>query len=179
MRPRKAIGGVMMALGFVFALAGVAAAQDVKVDYDHAVDFSKYKTFWIQIKTTWATPFAEKRALEEITKALTAKGWAQGDEATADAIVMINGATETKRNATTFYSGGGYRWGGGMGTATTSVSEFQVGSLIVDMFDAKTKELFWRGVGVDELSDKSDKNQKKIVNATQKMFKNFPPKPSK
>jgi len=179
MRPRKAIGGVMMALGFVFALAGVAAAQDVKVDYDHAVDFSKYKTFWIQIKTTWATPFAEKRALEEITKALTAKGWKQGDEATADAIVMINGATETKRNATTFYSGGGYRWGGGMGTATTSVSEFQVGSLIVDMFDAKTKELFWRGVGVDELSDKSDKNQKKIVNATQKMFKNFPPKPSK
>ena len=104
---------------------------------------------------------------------------AQGDEATADAIVMITGATETKRNATTFYSGGGYRWGGGMGTATTSVSEFQVGSLIVDMFDAKTKELFWRGVGVDELSDKSDKNQKKIVSATQKMFKNFPPKPSK
>ena len=47
------------------------------------------------------------------------------------------------------------------------------------MFDAKTKELFWRGVGADELSDKSDKNQKKIVNATQKMFKNFPPKPSK
>ena len=66
-----------------------------------------------------------------------------------------------------------------MGTATTSVSEFQVGSLIVDMFDAKTKELFWRGIGVDELSDKSDKNQKKIANATQKMFKNFPPKPSK
>ena len=47
MRPMKAIGGVMMALGFVFALAGVAAAQDVKVDYDHTVDFSKYKTFWI------------------------------------------------------------------------------------------------------------------------------------
>jgi len=85
MRPKKAIGGVMMALGFVFALAGVAAAQDVKVDYDHSVDFSKYKTFWIQIKTTWATPFAEKRALEEITKALTAKGWKQGDEATARA----------------------------------------------------------------------------------------------
>ena len=179
MRPVKTVGGVITLLGFVFALAGIARAQDVKVDYDHAVDFSKYKTFSVQIKSAWASPFAEKRVLDEVVKTLTAKGWKQAAEDTADAAVMINGATETKRSATTFYSGGGYRWAGGMGTATTNVSEFQVGSLIVDIFDAKTKELFWRGIGVDELSDKTDKNQKKIVNATQKMFKNFPPKPSK
>ena len=58
---------------------------------------------------------------------------------------------------------------------TTAVNEFTVGTMIVDIFDAKTKALVWRGIGVDELSDKADKNQKKIVNATKDMFKKFPP----
>ena len=51
--------------------------------------------------------------------------------------------------------------------------------MLVDIFDAKTKNLIWRGMGTDELSDKADKNQKKLVNATEKMFKNFPPTPGK
>jgi hypothetical protein len=172
------IFGVVMGLALVIGLAPSASAQDVKTDYDHAIDFSKYKTFAIQVKTTWGTPFAEKRALDEVTKALVAKGWAPAtDPAKADASVMIHGATQTKHDVNTYYSGGGWRFGGGM--ANTSVTEFQVGSMLVDIFDAKTKSLIWRGMGSDELSDKADKNQKKLVNATEKMFKNFPPTPGK
>jgi len=169
----------MAGVGLVIAAAGTATAQDVTTDFDKSIDFSHYKTFAAQIKTSWASPFAEKRALEEIVNTLTAKGWQQADEASADAVVMINGASQTKRDVNTFYSGGGYRWYGGAGMATTTVNEFKVGSMIVDIFDAKTKNLLWRGIGTDELSDSADKNQKKIVNATKKMFKNFPPKPSK
>ena len=177
MRSVTRIFGVMMGLGLMVGLATSASAQDVTTDYDHAADFSKYKTFSIEVKTTWGTPFAEKRALDEVTKTLVAKGWKQGDAATADAAVMIHGATQTKHDVNTFYSGGGWRFGGGM--ANTSVTEFKVGSMVVDIFDAKTKSLIWRGSGTDELSDKADKNQKKIVNATEKMFKNFPPTPGK
>ena len=178
MKSVKRICGVMMGLGLVIGLAVSASAQDVTTDYDHAADFSKYKTFAVQVKTTWGTPFAETRALDEVTKTLIAKGWAQAaDPAKADAQVMIHGATQTKHDVNTFYSGGGWRFGGGM--ANTSVTEFKVGSMTVDIFDAKTKSLIWRGTGSDELSDKADKNQKKIVNATEKMFKNFPPTPGK
>ena len=53
------------------------------------------------------------------------------------------------------------------------------GTMVLDIFDAKTKQLLWRGTGSDELSDKADKNQKKIAKATEKMFKNFPPTPGK
>ena len=94
--------------------------------------------------------------------------------------VVIHGATEEKRNLNTFYTGGGYggyRYGGMGGTSTTTVSEFTVGTMVVDIFDAKTKSLIWRGIGVDELSDKADKNQKKIASATADMFKKFPPVP--
>jgi hypothetical protein len=51
--------------------------------------------------------------------------------------------------------------------------------MVLDIFDAKTKQLLWRGIGSDELDDKADKNQKKIAKATEKMFKNFPPTPGK
>ncbi len=97
--------------------------------------------------------------------------------ASADTHVIIHGATQMKRDLTTFYSGyGGYRYGG-MGSATTTVYEYKVGTMVVDVFDAGTKALLWRGIGEDEVSDKPEKNYKKIEKATEKMFKKFPPMP--
>ena len=97
--------------------------------------------------------------------------------------VVLHGATDTKHNVNTFYSGmggyGGYGYrgfaGGGMGTASTTVTDYRVGTLVVDMFDPKAKALVFRGTAEDELSDKPDKNQKKLEKASAKLFKNFPP----
>ena len=77
--------------------------------------------------------------------------------------------------------GYGYRYGGmgGMGTSTTTVSEYTVGTLVVDMFDAKSKNLVFRGIAEDELSDNAEKNAKKLEKASTKMFKNFPPAATK
>jgi len=170
----KTIG--VIALGLVAGLAVTVAAQDVTTDYDKATDFSKYRSFSAQIATSWGNPFGEKRALEIIENALVAKGWKKVDASAADATVMIHGASQVKRDLNTFYSGyGGYRYGG-MGTSTTTVSEYAVGTMVVDIFDTKSKQLIWRGIGSDEASDKADKNQKKIAKATEKMFKKFPPK---
>jgi len=49
----------------------------------------------------------------------------------------------------------------------------------VDMFDAKTKNLVFRGTAEDEISDKPEKNVKKLEKASAKMFKNFPPSAKK
>ena len=49
-----------------------------------------------------------------------------------------------------------------------------MGTLVVDIFDAKTKALVFRGTASDELSDKADKNMKKLEKVTDKMFKDFP-----
>jgi hypothetical protein len=50
-----------------------------------------------------------------------------------------------------------------------------VGTLVVDIFDAKTKALVFRGTASDEISDKPEKNIKKVEKASAKMFKDFPP----
>ena len=170
---------VAAALSFVGA---GAFAQDVKVDYDKAADFTKYKTFAIKLGTSWNNPLSEKRVLAEIQQGLTEKGWtATTDDAKADAVVVLHGATEKQKSLNTFYSGGygGYGWRGmgmgGMGTATTTTSEYLVGTLVVDIFDAKSKQLMYRGTAQDELSDKPDKNAKKLAKASDKLFKDFPP----
>ena len=165
--------------GVALAAAGGAWAQDVKVDFDHAANFLAIKTYSIKLGTSWGNEFAEKRVNDELTAALTAKGWTLAPGEQGDALVVFHGAGEKKRDLNTFYSGmGGYGyrgWGGGMGTATTTVNEYLVGTLVVDIFDGKSKNLIWRGIAQDELSDKAEKNAKKRAKAMEKLFKDFPP----
>jgi hypothetical protein len=159
------------------ALPAIVLAQDVKTDFDKAFNFSTVKTYSIKIGTKWGNDLGERRVLAEFSEAITGKGWKQVDEGQADIQVILHGATQTKQTASTFYSGmGGYGyrgWGGG--TATTVVDSYKVGMLVVDMFDAKTKNLVFRGTAEDELSDNAEKNAKKLEKAATKMFKNFPP----
>jgi len=171
-----------LAVALVFASAA-AFAQDVKTDFDKNANFAAIKTFAVKIGTSWNNPISEKRVTDEIAQTLTEKGWTKTD-ANPDALVLLHGATEKQKSLNTFYSGmggyGGYGyrgWGGmgGMGTATTTTSEYLVGTLVVDIFDAKSKALLFRGTASDELSDKPDKNIKKLDKATNKMFKDFPP----
>ena len=162
-------------------LPGVAAAQDVKIDFDKGYNFAPVKTYSITIGTKWGNDLSERRVLAEFDEAIAAKGWKKAEN--ADVNVVLHGATQTKRNANTFYSGMGggygYRYGGwgGTGTASTVVTEYRVGMLVVDIFDAKTKALVFRGTAEDEISDNPDKNQKRIEKASTKMFKDFPPAP--
>ena len=171
-----------LAVAAAFCLAGASAfAQDVKVDYDKDANFSHIKTFTTKIGTSWHNQISEKRVLTEIEQSLVEKGWTKAEGDNADALVVLHGATEKEKTLNTFYSGGygGYGWrgwgAGGMGTATTTTSEYLVGTLVVDIFDAKTKQLMFRGIAQDELSDKPEKNQKKLAKASDKMFKDFPP----
>ena len=166
--------------GCLLALPALAIAQDVKIDYDKAFNFAPVKTYAIKIGTTWGNPLGEKCAIAEIEQELTKKGWSTAEETAADAIVILHGATSQKHSLNTFYSGygGGYRWGGWggtMSTATTTVHEYTVGTMVVDIYDAKSKNLVFRGIAQDELSDKPEKNVKKMEKASEKLFKKFPP----
>ena len=167
---------LVVSLGFVPA----ATSQDVSVDYDKSYDFAKIKTFSVEVATPPASPLVARRVVAEVEQALTARGWTKAPAASADALVMLHGANEKQKSLSTFYSRGygGYRWGGmgmGGGTAQTTVHEYTVGTLVLDIFDRSTKSLLFRGTATDEMSDKAEKNHKKVEKATARMFKDFPP----
>jgi hypothetical protein len=166
-------------VGIVLLAATASFAQQVKTDYDRSTDFSRYKTYsWEKVQTQ--DPLWVDRIKEAVNSALAAKGWTQVASGGNVAIVAIE-MTRNQQSLDTFYNGfgGGWRWGGGFGDATTTVNNYKVGTLVVDLFDANSKKIIWRGSSSDTLSDKSDKNIKELDKGVQKMFAHFPPEPKK
>jgi len=159
----------------VFMLTAASLAQQVKTDYDRGANFSRYKTFSFE-KVQTQDPLWVDRIKSTVSAALTAKGLSQVDSGGDVSIVAIE-MTKTQQRLDTFYNGfgGGWRWGG-FGDSTTNVENYKVGTLVVDLFDAKTKELLWRGSSSDTVSNKSANNIKNLDKGVQKMFKNYPPK---
>jgi Domain of unknown function (DUF4136) len=168
----------VLGLGFVAAIAigNGAFAQDVKTDYNKTTDFSQYKTYsWIKEPQT-RNPLTRQRVVDDVNAALQAKGL-QLVTSDADLCIAAHAATKEQQTLDTFYDGfgGGWRWGGGFGRATTTVNTYEIGTLVIDIFDARTKEAIWRGTSSKTLSDDPQKNAASLNKAVEKMFKNFPP----
>jgi len=167
--------GVAIAL---LLTASLAFAQKVNTDYDHNFDFSTVHTFFVEFATPWNNQLQQERAKADITSQLTGKGWTQAaDPNSADVLVAIHGAVQQQKSLDTFYSGGGWGWGGGM--AQTTENTVNVGTLVVDLLNTHTKKLIFRGTATDQLSNKPEKNTEKLDKALEKMFKDFPPTPKK
>jgi len=171
---------ILKILAFVVltATGSIVFAQDVKTDHDRAVNFSAYKTFmWIKEPNT-TNLLMKQRIVDAINLELGEKGLRLVTSG-GDLGVSANSATHERHTLTTFYDGfpGGWgwrhRWGG---PATTYVDTYQVGTLVVDLFDTSNKRVVWRGTATDTVSDKPEKNEKHLYEAVAKMFKDFPPK---
>jgi len=165
--------------GMMLLFAGTSSAQQVKTDYDRGANFGQYKTYsWEQVKTKDALDVDRIKAA--VNAALAAKGWTQVDSG-GDVCIMAVEITQNQQTLNTFYDGfgGGWGWrrfgGGGFGQATTTTETYKVGTVVVDLFDHKTKQLVWRGSASDTLSNNSDKNIKNLNKGVEKMFKKFPP----
>jgi nanoRNase/pAp phosphatase (c-di-AMP/oligoRNAs hydrolase) len=174
---------VVVLIGVMLLFAGKASAQQVKTDYDRGANFAQYKTYsWEHVKTQ--DPLDVNRIKNAVNTALTAKGWTQVDSGGDVSIVAVE-MTRDQQTLNTFYNGFGGGWGGrrfgggGFGDATTTTETYKVGSVVVDLFDTKTKQLIWRGTTSDTLSNNSEKNIKNLDKGVEKMFKNFPPGSSK
>jgi hypothetical protein len=169
-------------IALMFLFVGNSSAQQVKTDYDRNANFPQYKTFsWEHVKTQ--DPLDVDRIKSAVNAALTAKGWTQVDSAGDVSIIAIQ-TTQDQQTLNTFYDGFGGGWGwrrfggggfGGFGDATTTTETYEVGTLVVDLFDTKTKQLIWRGSASDTLSNNSNKNIENLNKGVDKLFKKFPP----
>ena len=177
---------VFVLMGVMLLFASTSSAQQVKTDYDRNANFGQYKTYsWEQVKTKDALDV--DRVKSAVNAALAAKGWSQVDSGGDVSIIAIE-TTQNQQSLNTFYDGFGGGWGyrrfggggfGGLGEATTTTETYKVGTLVVDLYDAKTKQLLWRGSSSDTLSNNSNKNIKNLGKGVEKMFKKFPPGASK
>jgi hypothetical protein len=169
---------VLVLLGMMFLFAGRSSGGDVKTDYDRNANFAQYKTYsWERVQTR--DPLMVDRIKSAVNGSLAAKGLTEVPTGGDISIVAIE-VTHNEQTIDTFYNnfGGGRRFGG-FGDATTTTETYRVGTLVVDLSDTASKKLVWRGSASDTLSDKSEKNIDNLDKGVVKMFKKFPPDPSK
>jgi hypothetical protein len=179
MKTQKAVL-VLMATILLFARG--SSAQQVNTDYDRSANFAQYKTYsWGGVKTE--DPLLIDRIKAAVNSVLTAKGWTQV-ESGGDISVMALRMTRAQQTLDTFYDefGGGWGWrgfgSGGFGESTTTTDTYEVGTLVIDLFDAKTKQLLWSSSSSATLSTNSNKNTQNLDKGVAKMFKEFPPRSS-
>jgi hypothetical protein len=149
-------------------ISTIAAGQQVSVNYNHSQSFAQYHTY------AWGSNNANKLqnsilaqvAEQDINSALQGKGLQMVQEnQNPDLIVTGNGGLKQQ----TSYSAWGMRGIGGI-TPEQNVE----GTMIVDLYDAKSQSLVWRGIAQNTLNNNGNKNQQMVQKAIQKMFKQWP-----
>ncbi|HKF05853.1 MAG TPA: DUF4136 domain-containing protein [Candidatus Sulfotelmatobacter sp.] len=149
-----------------------AVGQQVSVNYNHDVDFSQFHTY------AWGSNNANaikdsilaQVAQQDINAAMQSKGLTLVQEnQNPDLLLTANGGM---REQTSWNAWGMRGWGGGMGSITPEQNV--VGTMIVDLFNAKSQELVWRGIAENTLDNKGSKNQEMVRKAVDKMFKQWP-----
>jgi Domain of unknown function (DUF4136) len=177
----------LVTAGFIALLVPAAAmAQKVSYDYDKSATFATYKTYAHKDGTKVGQPLIDERIVAAIDAQMALKGFTKS-EANPDVFVVYHVAFDKQKDISTFSSGygggyGPYGWGygggWGGGTTTTQVRDILVGTLVVDLADAKKGQLAWRGMAVKEVQTQAnpEKRDKSINEAMKKIFKNYPPK---
>jgi hypothetical protein len=157
-------------------VAAPAFAQKITIDYDDGFDFDKVKTFaYVETKDTNANDqLMDGRIKDAIVRELTEGGLQQVD---SDADLFITYHMSSKENMvfnTTSFGYGGYgagwhRWGGGMGSSTTTASTYTEGTLVVDAYEPGDKKMVWRGTGTVTVKSKPEKQTQQINKILTKM----------
>lgn len=172
----------------LLVLPVIAAAQKTSYDYDKGADFSTFRTYALKDGTKVGQQLIDDRIVAAIDAELATKGLTKST--TPDVFVVYHVAFDREKDISTYSSGygGGYGaygwgWGGGWagGTSTTQVRDMLIGTLVIDVADAKKSQMAWRGIGVKEVNTQAnpEKRDKSIDDAVKKIFKNYPPKAKK
>ena len=173
-------------LGFVIVLglaASPALAQKVTIDYAHDFDFGSVKTFqYVDTKESNSGDQLMADRIVNMIKTELKEGGLTEVEENPDILVTYHVTTqENQVFHTTSFGYGGYHggWGGwgyggtGMGSSTTTASTYTEGTLIIDAYDGKEKQMIWRGQGTVTVKDKPEKRAKQIDAILAKMGKKW------
>lgn len=159
-------------------LGHLALAQSVTYDYDKRTDFSRLRTYAWTRGTPVNDELNHRRIVSAIEAQLSAHGLVPAAAGTRpDVLVAYHASFDRNLQINGFASGFGYR-PGAIRTGTARAEEVLVGSLVVDLMDARSGALVWRGIATHDVDTKAnaEKRDKNIAKATEKLFRNYPPR---
>jgi hypothetical protein len=157
----------LLLCGILISCSSVA----VKSDFDATANFAQYKTFDFMSRSRDGNPLHNKRVEAAIEQELVAKGMQKQTAGRPDLLVAYHTNVKDKIDVDTY----GYRYGRygrRVGTYTT-VQKYQQGTVVVDLVDAKERELVWRGWAKGQANDSVAKD--KVDDTVAKILAEYPP----
>jgi hypothetical protein len=154
--------------------------QDVSVTFDHEAQFAKYKTYkWVPVEgAQHLDDLTADQLIGTFNVELEKKGLKKSEDK-PDLYIAYQVAHGNQKNLSHFDLGASYGSNAGATTANGGASTAIVhsGLLVLDMYDAATKKLIWRGVVSNAISAdaKPDKKQKLMDEGVEKLLKQYPP----
>lgn len=176
----------LLLIGLVILLAACKHTPDL--DYDQSANFANYKTFaWVENASLTKdnddhqiSSLMEMRVKAAVNQQLQSQGFTLVDNAAADMLVDYHASVDTRieddKLSVSYGLGWGY-WGFGYQVRPT-IDEYEVGTLVIDLIDSKTKQLIWRGAKESRLHAKQTPQQRtaKIRKTVSGLLQHFPPK---
>ncbi|MEC9486739.1 MAG: DUF4136 domain-containing protein [Prosthecochloris sp.] len=183
----------MVHCSVLLAVVLLASCSTVSVtsDYDRAADFSKLQSYRWPLDSEEIRkgdllaehPLVYKRVQSAVDRELRGKGYRKSTSQSADFIVHTHAGikklkTYHQRYGIEFplHNGWYSPWWGPYG-GISYVSYYEEGTLVVDIIDASTRELVWRGVATRVVRDyqSPEDMQKDIDEAVAEVLSRFPP----
>jgi len=171
MKHKKSV--LLIIAAFLVALVVNSGCSSISVsqDYDTSFDFSKWKNYGFM-------PIPESAGIDQLTadkisnairRELNAKGYK--DSEPSDFGIALHFGQKTVTDVQSYGYGWGW-YGGGV-----DVSQYQEGTLIIDLIDMKTNKLEWRGTAQGALADNPDVQTRtaNVDSAVSQMLDPFPP----
>jgi len=190
MQPRKSV----LAGALAISVAACGGGIDVTSDYDPQTDFTSYSTFAVLEEADGGGTVSrlnDERIKRSLAATLTSRGMRQVDTpAEADAAIGYQFTTEDRVSYQTVNTGwGGYGYGygggwygggygGGISTSNTTERHYEVGSLIIAIFDTSVEEMIFVSTGTKTLGTKQlspEETQARIDEAVETILRDFPP----
>lgn len=154
----------------------------VKSDYSATANFANYKTYLLRTDDLKLNDLDKDRVLNELSKQIQAKGLTSSQN--PDLIINVKASHKKIQDVTTSYNAGfgwgrPWGWGGGFGMGNTWTNNYNSGTIVIDIIDAKTQKLVWQGVGSGISVDSPRSKQKQIPQIVADIMANYPPQKGK
>ena len=148
-----------------------ASGVEVSVEFAEEVDFSRYVTYAWKDGTEARRPAAQKAIVRIVAGQLEDKGL-QRVESDPDIYVSTHALVD--RQTLDELADASY-WEFMTGITSVDPYDLGAGTLVVDLIDARSEKIVWRGLASATVSGSVEKMTRKVDKAVRRLFEGFPP----
>ena len=136
---------------------------------------SRYVTFFVMPGNPSGNPAVDGQLAAAVVTALTNRGLVETSPDEAEAVVIPHIATSSIHSREAFYRGwGGWAWHATDAHSRNGIESYKPGGVVVDIFDAWTKDLVWHGAAHEAKPVDATASAHTIDRAVDSLFKDFP-----